>query len=87
MTQEMWTPFNFLVSAWKGSGQGPPGHSHVERNYEFVLNQKFLFVQHKSVYESQEKNPHGDIHADWGSISYDRAREAHDLRQSTLKVL
>ena len=81
MTQEIWTPFNFFIGAWKGSGQGQPDHSHAERKYEFVLNKKFLFVQHKSVYEPQEKNPHGEIHEDWGLISYDRARETYVFRQ------
>ena len=77
----MWTPFNFFIGAWKGSGQGRPGHSHVERKYEFVLNKKFLFVQNKSIYDPQEKNPNGEIHEDWGLISYDRARETYVFRQ------
>ncbi len=77
----MWTPFNFLVGVWQGSGQGQPGTSRVERKYEFVLNGKFLFVQNKSVYDPQEKNPKGEIHEDWGLISYDRARETYVFRQ------
>ena len=77
----MWTPFNFLIGAWQGSGQGRPGHSHVERKYEFVLNKKFLFVQNESVYDPQEKNPNGEIHEDWGLISYDRAKETYVFRQ------
>jgi hypothetical protein len=81
MTQEIWAPFNFFIGAWKGSGQGRPGHLHVERKYEFVLNGKFLFVQNKSIYEPQEKNPKGEIHEDWGLISYDRTRETFVFRQ------
>ena len=77
----MWTPFNFFIGLWKGSGQGKPGHSRVERKYEFVLNDKFLFVQNKSIYDPQDKNPNGEIHEDWGLISYDRARETYVFRQ------
>jgi hypothetical protein len=77
----MWRPFNFFIGVWKGSGQGQPGHSRVERKYEFILNGKFLFVQSKSVYDPQEKNPEGEIHEDWGVISYDRARETYVFRQ------
>lgn len=77
----MWTPFNFFVGIWKGSGQGQPGTSGVERKYQFVLNHKFLFVQNKSVYDPQEKNPQGEIHEDLGLISYDRARETFVFRQ------
>jgi len=77
----MWSRFNFFVGVWKGTGQGQPGISHVERKYEFVLNHRFLFVQNKSVYEPQEKNPEGEVHEDWGLISYDRARETYVFRQ------
>jgi hypothetical protein len=77
----MWTPFNFFIGVWQGSGQGQPGTSRVEHRYEVILNKKFLFVQSKSVYEPQEKNPNGEIHEDWGLISYDKARETYVLRQ------
>jgi hypothetical protein len=77
----MWTPFNFFIGEWQGSGQGQPGTSRVERKYEFVLNDKFLFVQNRSIYDPQEKNPKGEIHEDWGLISFDRARETYVFRQ------
>jgi len=77
----MWTPFNYFIGSWHGSGKGQVGHSRVERKYEFVLNNKFLFVQNKSIYEPQEKNPDGEIHEDWGLMSYDRARETYVFRQ------
>ena len=77
----MWTPFSFFIGTWKGSGQGKPGHSRVERTYEYVLDRKFLFVKNKSIYDPQEKNPNGEIHEDWGFISYDRARETYVFRQ------
>lgn len=77
----MWTRFNYFIGLWQGSGQGKAGHSRVERNYEFVLNSKFLFVRNKFIYEPQEKNPNGEIHEDWGFISYDRTRETYIFRQ------
>ena len=77
----MWTPFNFFVGVWQGSGQGEPGVSRLERKDEFVLNNKFLFVQNKSVYDPQDKNSNGEIHEDWGLFSYDRARETYVFRQ------
>jgi hypothetical protein len=77
----MWTRFSYFIGLWKGSGQGKVGHSRVERQYEFVLNSKFLFVRNKSIYEPQDKNPNGEIHEDWGFISYDRTRETYIFRQ------
>jgi len=62
----MWTPFNYFIGSWQGSGQGQAGDSRVERKYEFVLNGKFLSVRNKSTYDPQEKNPKGEVHEDWG---------------------
>jgi hypothetical protein len=77
----MWTPFNYFIGLWQGSGQGKVGYSRVERKYEFVLDSKFLFVRNKSTYDPQEENPNGEVHEDWGLISYDRARETYIFRQ------
>ncbi len=77
----MWRPFRFFIGTWIGSGQGKPGISRVERKYEFVLNNNFIFVQNKSVYEPQEKNANGETHEDWGFIGYDRSRETFVFRQ------
>jgi hypothetical protein len=34
-----------------------------------------------SIYPAQPKNPKGEVHEDWGIISYDRSRKTHILRQ------
>lgn len=81
----MWEPFNFFLGAWQGHGQGQPGTSRVERKYELVLDEKFLFVKSKSVYEPQEKNPKGETHEEWGLISYDRGRKIYVFRQFHLE--
>lgn len=78
---DVWISFKYFVGAWQGVGEGKPGHARVERTYEFVLNSKFLSVRSKSTYEPQEKNPKGEVHEDWGLISYDSARNIHVLRQ------
>ena len=77
----MWVPFKFFVGTWQGTGEGKPGVSSVERSYEFVLNKKFLFARHKSIYLPQNKNPKGEIHEDWALISYDTSREKFVFRQ------
>ena len=77
----MWRPFNFFIGVWQGTGWGKPGISRVERKYELVLNEKFIFVQSKSVYEPRQNHPNGEVHEDWGFLSYDRARETFVFRQ------
>ena len=55
--------------------------SKVQREYRFVLNDKFLHVQNKSTYDPQPKNPKGEVHEDWGMISFDKGRKKFVLRQ------
>jgi hypothetical protein len=78
---DVWQPLKFFVGAWEGTGTGQAGVSKVEREYQFVLNGKFLEARNKSVYEPQEKNPQGEMHEDWGLFSYDRSRKKFVLRQ------
>jgi hypothetical protein len=78
---DTWTPIRSLVGIWEGTGKGQPGESKVEREYHFVLNDKFLYVQNKSTYDPQPKNPKGEVHEDWGMISFDKGRKKFVLRQ------
>ena len=79
--QDVWEPLKFFVGKWEGEGEGRPGVSKAEREYQFVLQDKFLEVRNKSVYEPQESNPKGEVHEDWGLFSYDAGRKKFVLRQ------
>src|SRR5215470_10926634 len=61
--------------------KGQPGNGKVEREYQFVLNGKYLQAKNKSTYPPQEKNPKGEVHEDWSMFSYDSARKKVILRQ------
>lgn len=79
--QDVWEPLKFLVGSWEGAGKGQPGSSRVQREYRFVLRDKFLQVKNKSIYPPQKENPKGEVHEDWGLFSYDRNRKQFVLRQ------
>lgn len=76
-----WEPLKFFVGKWEGTGKGKPGTSKIERDYQFVLNGKYLNVQSRSVYDPQSKNPKGEIHEEWGMISFDKSRKQFVFRQ------
>jgi len=78
---DVWEPLKYFVGSWEGTGKGQPGDAKVEREYQFVLNGKFLQAKNKSTYLPQEKNPKGEVHEDWGLFSYDRSRKQFVLRQ------
>ncbi len=79
--QDVWEPFKYFVGKWEGTGKGQPGVSKTQREYRFVLNDKFLQVQNKSVYEPQPKNPKGEVHEDWGLMGFDKGRKKFVFRQ------
>lgn len=64
-----WKPLRIFIGQWEGEVQGPPGKGKAEREYRFVLNNRFIHVANKSVYPAQEKNPKGETHEDIGYIS------------------
>lgn len=80
-TEDVWEPLMFFVGEWEGTGEGKAGVSSTRREYRFILNNKFLEVRNYSRYEPQPKNPKGEVHEDWGMISFDRGRKQHVLRQ------
>ena len=78
---DVWEPLKYFVGSWEGTAKGQPGNGKVEREYQFVLNGKYLQAKNKSTYPPQEKNPKGEVHEDWGLFSYDRGRKQFILRQ------
>lgn len=76
-----WEPFKFFVGIWEGTGDGQPGMSKIQREYRLALNDKFLHVQNKSTYYPQPKNPKGEVHQDWGMMSFDKGRKKFVFRQ------
>lgn len=74
-------PVAFLVGRWEGTSEGQPGKGTLRREYERVLNGRFIRVRNRSEYPAQEKNPKGEIHEDEGFLSFDRSRKRLVLRQ------
>lgn len=79
--KDVWAPLRFFIGSWEGTGKGQPGVGRHEREYELVLDEKFLHVRNKSTYEPQESNAEGEVHQDWGFFSYDQNRGKFVLRE------
>jgi hypothetical protein len=76
-----WKPLRALIGKWEGDVNGEPGEGKAERQYVFVMNDRFIHVRNKSIYPPQEKNPKGETHEDVGFFSYDKASKKLMLRQ------
>ncbi|MEJ1239846.1 heme-binding beta-barrel domain-containing protein [Chryseolinea sp. T2] len=77
----IWNPLRPLVGHWRGEGDGADGKGTYEKNYQFVLNGKFIEVRNKTDYQPSKENPKGYHHEDVGYISYDKARKTFVFRQ------
>jgi hypothetical protein len=80
-TTDPFAPIGFLIGQWEGTSDGQPGKGTVRREYERVLNGRFVRVRNRSEYPIQEKNPKGEVHEDEGLFSFDRARKRLVFRQ------
>jgi len=78
---DIWELLRALVGTWEGTGTGQPGLSKVQREYRLVLNDKFIHVQNRSTYDPQPKNPKGEVHDEWGMMSFDKGRKIFVFRQ------
>lgn len=78
---DVWQPLTYFVGSWSGTSDGQPGKGTYARTYSHALNGKFINIKNKSTYAPQEKNPKGEVHEDWGMLSYDKARRRFVLRQ------
>jgi len=79
--QDIWAPLKSFVGKWEGKGEGMPGISKAMKDFQFIMNGKYLLLKGKSIYEPQKKNPKGEVHEDWGFFSYDQFRKKFVLRQ------
>ena len=70
-----------LVGHWTGTTDGKPGKGTVAREYERILNSRFIQVRSRSSYPPQEKNPKGEEHEEMGIFSFDSSRKRVVFRQ------
>jgi hypothetical protein len=76
-----WEPLRIFIGKWEGEVKGEPGTGKAEREYSFVLNERFIHIVNRSSYLPQEKNPKGEQHEDIGFFSYDKSAKKITLRQ------
>jgi len=79
--QDMWKAFEFFIDKWEGKVEGKYGEGKIDLEFSFVLRGVYLQLKNKTVFEPQEKNPAGEVHQDFGFISYDENRENYVLRE------
>ena len=80
--QHKFQPFEPLIGKWKGTGSGSSNNtSAIESSFQFTFNQQYIEVKNQAVFEPTDKYPQGEVHQDWGLISFDKQRKVYVFRQ------
>ena len=80
-SEDVWKPFGFFLGQWKGQGESGSGKGDYERSYARLYEGRFIEVHNQSTYPPSKENPKGEVHKDFGIISYDKIRKTFVLRQ------
>lgn len=74
--------FSFLLGSWEGTGSGfSASKSAINSKFEMALNKNFIEVSNHSEFKSAPQQTQGEIHEDWGMISFDKDRKVYVFRQ------
>lgn len=78
--------FDFLIGNWVGSGTGiGKSKSEISASFSYTVGNTYIEVNHHTEFEPSDKRMKGDIHDDWGMISYDKQREVYVYRQFNIE--
>lgn len=74
--------FDFLLGSWEGTGSGFGNETSVIiSSYKLEMNNTYLKIENHSEFKPTESKPEGEIHEDWGIVSFDQARGLYVYRQ------
>ncbi len=74
--------FSFLVGNWEGNGTGfGSSKSKIHSEFNMVLDNNFLEIRNHSEFEAKPQQKDGEIHDDWGMLSFDQDRKIYVFRQ------
>ncbi|UCG76851.1 MAG: hypothetical protein JSV95_06085 [Gemmatimonadota bacterium] len=71
----------FLEGSWSGRIEGTLGSGTGERQYRFIVSDRFLLMTHASYRAPQERTPEGEAHEEWSIFSFDSERNVIVLRE------
>lgn len=73
--------FEFLVGSWQGVEGGVAGDGIGFRTYSMQLNSKFLVHHNTSTFPISKRKPRGEVHRDFGVLSYNSNDSSYVLRE------
>ena len=79
--QNPFTDFDFLIGKWQGVESGSAGDGIGFRTYEYDLNKYVIVEKNMSTFPKSEEKPRGEVHRDFGVMTYNFNDSAIVFRQ------
>ncbi|RUT79177.1 hypothetical protein [Ancylomarina longa] len=76
---------NFFMGNWQSETSGKAGKGIGTQSYTMEMNGQYIGVKNETKFEASEKNPEGEVHQDWGMISFDENRGKIVYRQFNIE--
>ncbi len=74
--------FENLIGNWEGTGEGfSSSKSKFAAEYSWLMNEQYIQEKHHSEFEPTDRKPEGEVHEDFGIISFDSGRKVVVFRQ------
>jgi hypothetical protein len=68
--QSKFSKLDFLIGNWQGVESGIAGEGIGFRTYSYELGKNYILEKNQSVFPRSDKKPKGEVHRDFGVISY-----------------
>ena len=78
---DQWAALRVFEGKWEGPTTGKPGKGSTSREFQFLMNGRFLSQRDKSVYRPEDPAAKQAVHEDFGFFSYDTGRKKVVWRQ------
>jgi hypothetical protein len=69
-SQNKFARFDFLIGNWQGVEDGVSGDGIGFRTYSYELGENYIMGKNQSTFPKTDKKPKGEVHRDFGVISY-----------------
>ncbi len=73
--------FDFLIGNWQGVETGVAGDGIGFRTYNYDLNKNYIVEKNQSSFPKTENKPIGEVHRDFGVMSYNSNDSSIVLRE------
>ena len=73
--------FDFLIGNWQGVETGVAGDGIGFRTYAYELNKNYIVEHNQSTFPISKNRPKGEVHRDFGVMSYNSNNSSIVFRQ------